>query len=517
MRKRRERSKVVAVRGNALSSTTKPARAVPDNGQAAWPQANSRWWPELLLLTPTLLFAFARVCFLATDPDYWWHARTGQYIVERGAIPRADIFSYTMNGQPWVAHEWLTEVVLYLVERTVGYGGNVVLFGLIGALTSLAVYATCRLRGLDRAGAALLTTWGAVMALPLVNVRPQMLTALLLAVFALILTRYQQGHGERALWMLPPLLALWVNLHGGYIIGVALLGLTVAGEIFARLRRQTCAPLRPLLLVTVLSVAATLLSPHGLDALRYPFTYAGSGNASQRYIAEWQSPDFHQPVFLVFAASLLLGLVLGLGRAPLGPTAIVWATGFTLLGLQSIRHIPLYAIVVLPLIGARLQAEWPRLPRRLAGWSRALGQTLALVLPLALAALALTRSDDRHFSWAPSATGYPAGAVAYLRDTAPAGNLFHEYHWGGYLLYELYPQRQVFIDGRADVYGDAFVERFRTVTQLRPGWREVLADYDVRLILVEKDSPLAVVLRDDPAWREIYSGAIERLFARETP
>jgi hypothetical protein len=110
--------------------------------------------PELLLLAPMLLFIFASYCLLATvvqtGPDYWLHVRTGQYIAESGAVPRADLYSYTIAGQPWVAHEWLTELLLYFVQQRFGYVGNVLLFGLIGTLTALAVYATCRLLGWGR-------------------------------------------------------------------------------------------------------------------------------------------------------------------------------------------------------------------------------------------------------------------------------------------------------------------------------------------------------------------------------
>src|SRR5437763_2678888 len=221
--------------------------------------------------------------------------------------------------------------------------------------------------------------WAAAMAMGSANVRPQVVTPFLLAACALLLTLYKQGHA-RALWPLPPLLALWVNLHGGDVIGLVLLGLTVPGEALARALGRPAAPLRPLLAVTALAAAATLLSPHGLEALRYPFSYVGSDNAMMRYIVEWQSPDFHRPELLIFAASLLLAIVLGVGRRPLGPTEALWALLLALMGLQSVRHIALYGIVVTPLLGARLRAEIPALGRSLALWRRP--RLLAITWPL---------------------------------------------------------------------------------------------------------------------------------------
>jgi len=470
----------------------------------------------LLLVVPVLLFIFVRPFFTHTDPDYWWHVRTGQYIYETGTIPRVDIYSYTAAGRPWVAHEWLTELLFYVIQRYFGYAANVALFALIGAITWLAVYAACRLRGVGEPGAVVLLLWGFAMSMGSANVRPQGLTALLFAVYAYLLTRYRLGH-KRSLWLLPPLMALWVNLHGGYVIGLALLALTTSGEILTRALRRQSAPLRPLLLATVLTLAATLVNPHGVEALLYPFSYAGTANASMRYIVEWQSPDFHKPLFLIFASSLLLTAILGMARRPLGTTDVLWSVTLALMALQSARHIPLFAIAAMPLLGARLQAEMPVFRRELARWRHP--RLFLVVWPLLLVAIvAMLFSGalpEPQVSREPNPARFPEGAVEYLRETNVQGKLFNEYGWGGYLIYELYPDRLVFVDGRADVYGDEFIEEYMQVWHLKPSWRQVLDDYEVRLVLVDKDCPLAVVLGGDAAWRETYMGEVERLFMRE--
>jgi hypothetical protein len=273
-----------------------------------------------------------------------------------------------------------------------------------------------------------------------------------------------------------------------------------------------------LLAALVLSGTATLISPHGIDGLLYPFTYAGSGNASMQYVKEWQSPDFHQLYFLLFfGTSLLLALALGLARPPLGVTEALWALLFALMALQSIRHLALYAVVTMPLLGARLQAELPWLRRSLADARRSTpGAILWKLAPCSLLlAVYLTVDPSRlQLGAEPSAATFPAGAVAYLRDHQAEGNLFNQYEWGGYLIYSLYPQRRVFIDGRADVHGDASVDRYESVERLRPNWRQVLDEHDVRLVLVRRESPLAVVLGGDAGWQELYAGEVERLFAR---
>jgi hypothetical protein len=487
--------------------------------------APSRVWPAglagldlraaLFLLAPLLLCIVAR-CFSApTDSDYWWHVRTGQEIVESGSLPRVDIYSHTVARRPWVAHEWLTEVVFYRAQQTVGYVGNVALFGLLGALTALTVYATCRLRGLGEPAAAILMLWAAALSMGSANVRPQIVTTLLFAVCALLLTLYKRGH-PRAIWPLPLLLALWVNLHGGYVIGLVLLGLTLVGEAVARVLGRPAAPLRPLVVVTTLSIGATLLSPHGLEALRYPFSYIGSENAMMRYIQEWQSPDFHRPELLIFASSILFAIALGVAGRPLGPTDVLWALVFSLMGLQSVRHVALFGVVAIPLLGARLLAEFPGLGGSLAGWRRP--WLLLITWPLvALWLLKMAASPGQlQLGREASAAGYPVGAVEYLRAHDVPGNLFNAYHWGGYLIHELHPERQVFIDGRTDVYAQ-FVGRYQQVEHLQPGWRQVLEEHDVRVVLAEKNGPLSVVLRDDHGWQEVYAGDVERLFVRQQP
>jgi hypothetical protein len=486
----------------------------------------------LLATAPILALIGWSFFFAQTDPDYWWHARTGQYILETGRLPQTDIYSFAAANTRWIAHEWLTEVILYATGHWLGYAANAALFGALGIAIALIVRATCRRRGCGAGEATLLMLWGFAMLLPLANVRPQMITVLALALCAFILTLYRQGN-RRALLGLPPLFALWVNLHGGYVIGLVLLGLTLLGEGLewwtagGGSARQALRAMRPLFLVSVLAGLATALTPHGLEAIRYPLSYFTTNNASLRYVAEWQSPDFHQAMFLPFAAALVLALLLGIWQRPLGPTEALWVCCFAYLGLQSSRHIPLFAVVAVPLLGSRLHATlatW-RWPRALARWrepGRRMLLAFGVILPLIAILTPLTTPSLRQqlqLGSAPNAQGYPHGAVDYLlahaADAALQGHLFNEYRWAGYLIYRLYPARQVFISAQGtDPYGDQLFAAYRRASRLEPGWRTALDDWQIDLVLVDKDGPLATALRDDPGWRELYAGDVERLFAR---
>jgi hypothetical protein len=392
-------------------------------GVSDWHPTRDRLWRGgALLLLPLLAFALAIPFISATDPDYWWHLRTGQLILDTGAIPTVDDYSFTVTGQPWIAHEWLSELLIGLLARGTGYVGVAFAFGVVCAATLGLVYATGRARGASPTTMALCCAWAMLMLQPSVNVRPQLFTMLLLALFAFLLTRYRAG-ASRALWPLPALTVLWVNLHGGYLIGLVLLGLTLVGESGAAALGHRAAPWRPLLVTLILAALGSLLTPHGLDAVRYPLSYLGRENASLQFVAEWRSPDFHQPLFMPFAASLLLGLTLGLANRPPNPTDSLWTLAVTFMALQSVRHIPLYAIIVTPLLAARLaaplRAGWSP-PARIRNLGRALAGALAVALPLLLLGvgwqLASAPGGTRQLGVAANPNGYPVGGS---RSSAP--------------------------------------------------------------------------------------------------
>lgn len=495
----------------SLPHSVQPTAIRPGDRQA-------RWAAILLLVAPiALLVAVPLVLTKQTDPDYWWHVRTGELIVETGRIPRTDPFSFTASGRPWITHEWLTQVLFYAVQSTVGYVGNVALFGLFGGGAFIATYAACREWGAGELAATLLALGALYLGSMSLNVRPQIFTTLLLALTALVLTRHRHGK-PGPLWALPPLFALWVNLHGGYVIGLALLGVTLVTEAIARLPTNPLPAVRPLLVAALASLAAVLVNPHGVEALAYPVTYAGTQNASMQFIAEWQSPDFHSPALWPLAGSIALLMVMGLARAPLGLTETLWALMFALMALTSVRHIQLYGVVVAPLLAARAQAELPLLRRTTATWRHP--GLLAALWPVLLVASA-TGVARAHAEGVPlqvhsepSERGYPAGGAAYLQQTDAQGNLFNEYEWGGYLIYALHPERRVFIDGRADLYGDEWVEEHTRIVRLQADWGEVTRQHDIRLALVKKGGPLAALLDCHPEWAEVYAGEVERLFVR---
>ncbi len=321
---------------------------------------------------------FAMALRPVVDNDLFWHLATGRYIWATGRVPHADPFSWTEPGRAWIAHEWLTETFLYPLYAHGGYPALMLVFASVITAAFAVSYATARLLGATRPLAVLVTGLAALASDHTWGVRPQMLSLLLTALTLWVLTHAATTSRTRALWTLPALLALWANLHGGFIFGLVIIGLVALGRTCEDIFTPHPQPLSltgrgergvragTLWLVFIASLAACLANPNGLKGLIYPFTYLGD-NASTRYIAEWVSPDFHQGQYQLFEA-LALALVAGVAFSPRRPrlTEVLLALLFTHLALVSVRNINLFSIVVAPLIAVYLSHAWREARTRVA-------------------------------------------------------------------------------------------------------------------------------------------------------
>ncbi len=467
-----------------------------------------------LLMIILFISIFVMAAREITDPDFFWHLRTGQLIWESRSIPRQDPFSYTVQGRSWIAHEWLTETIFFALYSLIGQRGLILLSALLITCTFILVYLQCQGRPWLATFIVLLAaltsaiSWG---------VRPQMVSLFLSALFLYIL------HKRRRLWLLPPLMALWVNLHGGYLLGLALFCPYIIGQAATYLRerkRKDFDHLRQLSLVFLLSGVATLLNPHGWRILSYPFGTLGS-RAMQAYIIEWFSPDFHQAQFQPLALLILLTwLTLSLSRSPLHLKDMLFLLTFGYAALRSARNVPLFAVVAVPILSNHLASLWEGswLQKRLSQKDQSRPNVrlcalnwflLLLILSGASFKTALPLKENESLQ----RQTFPVAAVDYLEEGGLRGNIYNLYHWGGYLIWRLYPEWQVFIDGRADVYGDVFIEEYLEVYRVRRGWRDTLEKYKVDLVLVDRDSALATLLHEDGDWRKVYENEVAVIFA----
>ncbi len=435
-----------------------------------------------------------------TDPDLWWHLKTGEYIAQHGSIPHADPFSYTRVGQPWVAHEWLTDLLLYGLHRAAGMSGLIVVFAVILCASFFFLYLRCGPNPYVAGIAVLCAAW---VTMPVWGVRPQVISLLLTSLWLLILERSERN--SKLLWWTLPLTLLWVNLHAGFAVGLALSALFLLGEGIELCRSQSARSsthLRFAAFILLLDFLIVPLNPNGVRLFVYPIETLRS-SAMQNYIAEWASPNFHHAEYLPFLLMVLAtvaALAWSRQRIRLRDLGLLLVSLYA--GLGSIRMVPLFALVATPVISRRIGSLRTNQSRNIR--PSAVYPLLNGVIVLAMtlfAAVHLARVIQQEPQ--AEALHFPTRAVAFLQ-AHPPDHIFNHYDWGGYLIWKLYPATLVFIDGRADVYGEQFLNQFADTYQLKDNWREPLQRWNIDTVLVPPDSALATGLRNSPGWTVAY-------------
>lgn len=445
---------------------------------------------------------FAMAARNVNDPDLWWHLKTGQYIAEHKSVPQTDPFSYTRAGAPWVAHEWLTDLLLYELERVTGFGGLIVVFA---AVVCAAFFLLCLRCGPDPYIAIVAVLYAAWATMPVWGVRPQVLSLLLTSLWLLILERSESD--PKLLWWTLPLTLLWVNLHAGFALGLVLSGLFLVGELAERVlsnSRQSAPRLRTAALILLLDLLIVPLNPNGLRMFSYPVQTLRSA-AMQNYIAEWASPNFHHAEYVPFLLVVLSTFaILAWFRREVRPRDLLLLLVSLYAGLCSIRMMPLFVLIGVPLICHWLTA-WPTKHSVQKRPRAALRPLLNLAIVLAMAAFAgVHTARVIHHQPQDEMQRFPARAAAFLQVHPPSGPIFNHYDWGGYLIWKLYPATRVFIDGRADLHGEQLLNQFADAYQFKGDWRQALQQWRINTVLVPANSALATGLRSSPGWAVAY-------------
>jgi hypothetical protein len=453
-------------------------------------------------LAIVFLGLFAMATRNVTDPDLWWHLKTGQFIVEHKSIPHMDPFSYTRAGEPWVAHEWLTEILLYELERTAGWGGLIVFFAAMTCAAFFLLYLRCGPHPYIAGMAALCAAWATA---PVWGVRPQVLSLLLTSLWLLILERSDSA--PKLLWWTLPLTVLWVNLHAGFAVGLVLSALFLVGERIEGVlgwSQQNATRLWFALFIFGLDLLVVPLNPNGLRMFSYPIETLRS-DAMQNYIAEWASPNFHRAEYWPFLLVVLgVFVILGWSRRQVRLRDLLLVLVSLYAGLCSIRMMPLFVLIAVPLISKPCR-EWPVSSQR--PQSSLVGARSVLNGAIVMAMAAFSVLHITHVIWRQpqaEAEHFPAGAVAFLQTHPTHGPIFNHYDWGGYLIWKLYPSTQVFIDGRADLYGEPLLHQFADTYQFKGAWRQSLQRWNIDTVLVPADSSLATGLRRARGWTVSY-------------
>jgi hypothetical protein len=430
----------------------------------------------------------------AGDGDPGRHIRVGSYILETRSIPRVDLFSHTMQGEPFIPFEWLSEAIFAGFHMSAGLAGAAVLTALLFGGTVALVYLTMVRSGVPTFVAFLFAFVSMTLQAMHLHPRPHMFTTLLVAVFAFILLEARRDRRTGRLLLLPPLMAVWANLHGGFLVGFILLFMFAADSWLTwRGTRGESSPRYAMWITGVLGLCflASLLSPARLEL--WPHT---TGYLKEDWLVdftqEYMSPNFHDP-------------------------------------LIKLRNIPLFAVLALPWLAtwtialADQDTRPGRALDRFMEWTRRLSRTEATLTGwpiVAVGVVVLTAAalrPDRREVYSFSSEVFPVAAVESLleSDVELVGPVYNEFGWGGYLLYRAWPEIPVFIDGQTDFYGEELTQEYVRIRGLRPDWETLLDKHGVRWALIPVDAPLAQGLELHADWERVYSDSVAVAFVLE--
>ncbi|MCU1297121.1 MAG: hypothetical protein JWO91_1399 [Acidobacteriaceae bacterium] len=452
------------------------------------------------------------------EGDTWWHVSTGEQILATGGFPHADPYSFSAPGVPWLAYEWLGEVAMAEAEHFGSLRGLAILLALNSVTLVLLtyIYAWLRTRNVLAAAAAV------ALLLPFeqlaFTLRPQMFGYVFIVVTLVVLELYKQRE-SRLIWSLPGIFALWVNTHGSFIVGLAIVfwygfsGLFGfrAGAVIAS--KWTSSGRVRLLTVMLLCSIALFVTPYGGRLAAYPLELFSMQPLNTLFIPEWQPLELQAPLGRAFLL-LLLGWLLAQILVPVKYelevlVPILFAAYLT---CMHRRFLPIFLVILTPVIAtylARLLPTYEESKERYAMNIVLMAVTLFFVIGLIPTTARLEKEMEREL---------PVGAVTYLRDHPMPTRMFNDDHWGGFLIWSLGSRHKVFIDGRLDIYEySGVLEDYIRIVADPKYAKEVFRKYKIEACLVNREgqSDLVSTISHDPAWKTAYSDAQSVIFLRD--
>jgi hypothetical protein len=446
-----------------------------------------------MLRTPALNFALAAALAgfalaalspgLLNDGDTYWHIRAGEWMIAHGAVLRADVFSYTAAGAPWHTQEWLAEIVMALAARA-GWAGIHLLFAAAAAVTAGVTAYFVRKR-VDFVPALLAVVLGLACVTGSLLARPHMLSLPLLAVWTVGLAGAREKNKAPSCWLIA-VMPLWANLHGSFVFGLALAGALAVEAVVED--RKAALGWGIFLLGAILSCLAT---PFGIAGLLFPFKLSAMHGLG--HIGEWQPSDFSQAS--PFAIALLTTLfVLGSGKLKVPAIRLLILLGLVWLALSHGRHQMLLGVVAPILLAPSLALAWPA--RNESGkpvWTAVAAAGFAALI-LIRVALPVVRGDD---------PVSPVAALAHVPRFVRETPVLNDYSFGGYLIWN---GVKPFIDSRADLYGDIFLQNYAAITAPdKDALAAALAFYHVRWTIFAANAPVVRLLDATPGWHRFYT------------
>ncbi len=434
------------------------------------------------------------------DGDTFWHLATGEWILVHGHVPDADPFSFTKPGTAWVCHEWLAEVLLALAYRAGGWSAMAVLAA-IAAAAALLQFTAYVSRWIPPLAAAVLAFAAVALTAPSLLIRPHLLVLPLLVGWT-IAHLDARSAGRTPSWWLIPIMALWANMHGSYLVGVAVTGVFALEAIIAKPERRVVT-LRAWGLFLGAALLSSLTTPHGLTSALHPVYLMRMDTLPM--LIEWRPLDLSR--FQPLVAIILAGIYFLASRGiRLPPIRLLLLLATIYLALTHARHGILVCFVgMIAVVEAWAGQAGSRPPAPSSRLWPAIGAVALLVLTLV------------RFTWPADPTdgpSMPTTALSRVPSDVKSRPVLNDYAFGGYLILA---GVRPYIDGRADMYGDAFIGDYVAATGFdRATLEAALARHGVQWTILKPDSSATALMDEISGWCQLYSDSVAVVHARQS-
>jgi hypothetical protein len=529
---------------------------------------------QFTLIFTVLLAVFIIYANKVDDLDFWWHLKSGELLYETHALPEKDRFSYTTEipdsifemGKNEVAaaelpqartnrfssaglkHSWFSQLILYVVFKIAGFKGIGILKSMVFVLAYLIIYLTMVKRGAGYLSSLFVLCLVALIGTDFNYTRPQIFSFLMFSCMLFVL--YDFKTGGKSIYAMPAIMLIWANLHGAFILGVYVIVTFSLVELtkyfwanrsdklqFSSLNK---GQLRKIIPVSIISVLASLINPHSYKLLFFPLgVFSPHRKSLFMIIEEYQRPmlyEYHAYWFML--GLVVISTLILIKRKHLDLTELFLLIIFIVPSLRAIRFIPFFALGVAAFLSYSLTylstgiKEWNAVKNLFVktGLSKAdlKGSLTVFMALLSVVILSGVAVSGEVLKFDMGEKRYPSGAVTFIKEHGIPGNMFNHYNWGGYLIWNLYPDHSVFVDGRC--LNETVFFHYKQIMKAangnipdKPLWNRLLNAYNINFILINAVSsdgkiiPLVDSLYASSEWKLIYSDGKSMIFLKDLP
>ena len=475
------------------------------------------------------------IAFLNTHPirphDFWWHVAIGRDIVVAKAIPLFDVYSFTRYGLSYPSYQqfWLTEALLYLIYNAGGPILVILIQTLVISSAYIVLMLTCQRIALNWRAVAFSLLFAAALGFGNWNVRPQAISYLYGAIILLGITEYRTTHHRGWFFLFPITMALWVNSHGSFPIGLVMIGIWLADESWrttvrwVRTREWYFNNLIPVGISLALAIAGCVINPRGFGFVGYLTMMAGN-NIVQNFILEWMPPTYNSLEGLIFYALFMASAVL-LAISPKRPSVSQLLTFliFGLLGLKYIRGIIWFGIAMAPVVAYHLGSVFEQIGLKPAGIPNEKSKRLNAIFVSAMVLLVIFSLPWFKPYWpvVPAKRGLiaaetPVKATQFMLEKHLSPEVFHDMAFGSFLIWNAQPMYKVFVDSRVELYPVEIWDDYLIIGNAVGDWQEKLSEYNINTLMLHPENQAGLIAAAEKStnWEEVFKDEAAVVFSR---